>query len=132
VRPATEDQVRDLTAALMLLTDKVDTAVALMLDQHDAAARDEHFSLDFGEVEWHGRRFTFNRNQAAAVSLLWGQRTRGAFAVDERKIGGLIGSANRDFKMRHLFRAHPALGTLIVPGERPRTWRLAGPAAPNP
>ncbi|MGA2068769.1 MAG: hypothetical protein ABSG86_27625 [Thermoguttaceae bacterium] len=75
-------------------------------------------SLDFRSVHWYGEDYTFTKNQALCVKVLWA-------AWEERtpEIGGTEIVARADVTQTRfidVFRSnnknHPAWGTMIVPG----------------
>jgi hypothetical protein len=89
-----------------------------------AAAR---HSIDFRSVCWHGREYSFTKNQAAVVRLLWEAWVNGT-----PEVGGdtlLVEAGCETRRLDHIFDAgkHPAWGTMISQGTRQGSYRLAPP-----
>jgi hypothetical protein len=75
-------------------------------------------SVDFTEVNWHGKRYLFTRTQARAVEILWRAWETGNAAVSGKHIVTTLDlGASRTFTS--VFRGsngrHDAWGTLIIP-----------------
>lgn len=83
---------------------------------------------DFTTVRWYGEEFHFDhRQQAKAIAVLWEAWADGGFGVHESTIADRIKSANLRFRLCHLFREHPAWGTMIQRAEKRGCYRLADP-----
>ncbi len=80
-------------------------------------------SDDFRSVTYHGQEYTFTRNQAAAIRLLW-QQEGGELGQDYilAEIESLASRLRDVFKQKN--GVHPAWGTLIVSGQKKGTFRL--------
>lgn len=84
-------------------------------------------SPDFRSVFWRGQTFTFTANQAAAVAILWKAADQGTPDVGDAYVLEQVDSEST--KLQNTFRsrtgAHPAWGTLVIPGKSKGTHRLA-------
>ncbi|NOX55286.1 MAG: hypothetical protein GXP27_12785, partial [Planctomycetes bacterium] len=81
--------------------------------------------VDYRSVLWDGDTFTFTPLQAACVKILWEHREQGTPEVGEQTI--LTEADSDSNRLLNVFERgkHPAWGTLIVPGTRKGTFRLA-------
>lgn len=100
----------------------------------DARAPDSEprHSSDFTSVVWYGTHYAFSKgNQAESVRLLWIAWERGTPTLSQGTIGSRIGSNAEPFRLAHVFRDHPAWGTMIrSPGKG--VFELRAPDAPTP
>lgn len=85
------------------------------------ATAPQRHSVDFASIVWNGTLYTFTGSQAHAVRLLWAAMENGTPVVRQET---LLARMNTRRVLR-LFRDHPALGTMIVPGPVKGTYRLA-------
>lgn len=85
-----------------------------------------HVEADGSRAEWPGLgAFAFGgERQRRAVVALHEAWEDGRPDVPEQE---LMDAAGSDGRARDLFRGHPAWRTLVVPGERAGTYRLAEP-----
>ncbi|HWE95463.1 MAG TPA: hypothetical protein VG269_15955 [Tepidisphaeraceae bacterium] len=81
---------------------------------------------DFTSVIWYDIPYQFTKTQGIAVRLLWNEWKKGGLSASELRIAKEIGSAAASFRLAHLFRDHPAFGTMIVSAEK-GIFRLAPP-----
>ena len=77
-------------------------------------------SDDYRTVFWFGQNYTFTATQARAVELLWREFVKGDLGLSQATVGEDLDSANRNFRLRDLFRVsgassgmHPAWDTMI-------------------
>jgi hypothetical protein len=89
-------------------------------------ASDTSHSDDFRSVSWFGQRFTFTPNQAAIIEQLWRARELGNLDVGTDILIEAAECATK--RVDVVFRKNKAWKTLVVPGERKRTYRLAEPS----
>jgi len=78
---------------------------------------------DFRSVRWGGETYTFSPNQAACVRQWWEAMENGT-----PDVGGdtVLASSDIDSKrIQDVFRDHPALGVMIVPGATKGAYRIA-------
>jgi hypothetical protein len=73
-------------------------------------------------VHWFGTDFTFTGMQAACVDILWMAWANGTPEVGNDTLLSKAGSDTK--RIDHLFRDHPAWGTMIRPGKTKGTTRL--------
>ena len=83
-------------------------------------------SLDFRSVHWFGADHTFTATQAACVKVLWEAWQNGTPDVGQETVIDKAGAETK--RLDHVFRAHPAFGTMIVQGGTKGTFRLNPPA----
>lgn len=81
------------------------------------------FSRDYRSCRWRTHKFEFTPTQAAMMEALYEEWSRGTPALAQETILDCGGS--NASKLRDVFRGHPALNLLIVPGKSSGTWRLA-------
>ena len=104
-------------------------ALAALREALAALAPCRH-SRDFSAVTWHGQFFNFTASQAKIVALLWEAWLNGTPDLRQETLLDAAGSETK--RLVHLFKDHPAWGTLIVPGGGKGLFRLAEPPAPEP
>lgn len=83
-------------------------------------------SIDFRSAHWYGTAYSFTANQAAAIRVLWD-----AWQNETPEVSGetlLEATACEAEEVRHLFRDHPAWGTMIASPRR-GVYRLEKPAS---
>lgn len=107
----------------------VEIKVLLSNGQEVLLAAPASHSRDFRSVLWPGQitYFSFTSKQAHAVKILWEAWKSGAPEVSEKTIQTEI---EMDTDLRHLFRGHPAWGTMIHPGISKGAWMLKTPGGP--
>jgi hypothetical protein len=89
-----------------------------------------YHNADFTEVNWYGRRFTFNiGNQAKSIESLWGEWEKDVMGLHEKSIGEGIGSSSNKFRLAHHFKDHPAWGVMIHRADAKGCYRLHKPKA---
>lgn len=94
--------------------DAKNTGARLLTAPGRAADSTPTHSTDFTSVIWFGRPFEFEKGQQAkSVGLLWAEWEKGPLTLSEKTIGEKIGSSNGQFRLAHVFRGHPAWGTMI-------------------
>lgn len=90
-------------------------------------------SFDFCHVVWFGTDYIFTPTQSACVKVLWEAWEKDTPTLREQSV---LEAADSDSdRLEDIFRervnskrrTHPAWGTMIVPGERKGTVRLAAP-----
>jgi hypothetical protein len=69
-------------------------------------------SADFRSVHWFGADYTFTPTQAAIVRQLWEAWEDGTPGVGQETL--LAGAGSEGSRLRDLFRAHAAMGSMIV------------------
>lgn len=79
-------------------------------------------SPDFTSVARHDRVFTFTKRQAKIVRILWQAWQHGTPEVGQDY---LLADEERSKRVADIFTEHEAWKTLIVPGKRDATFRLA-------
>lgn len=79
-------------------------------------------SPDFRSVKWFSVGYSFTANQAACVKLLWESWEQGCPEVGGATVLEAAGIHTERFD--HVFRGHPALGKMIVPGQTKGSYRL--------
>jgi len=84
-------------------------------------SQDFQHSPDYASVNWRGREYQFNKNQATCVRLLHEAWLEGTPYLSGHHLLTTIEGA---VKMSGLFRRHPAWKRLILIGERKATYRL--------
>jgi hypothetical protein len=122
-------RLRELTIDLAAVTDPAPAPPPRDGGQGHGETR---HGIDFRSVRWYGTDYTFTKNQAAIVKLLWDAWENGT-----PEVGGdtLLTEADCETKrLDHLFNLgkhgrHPAWGTMIRPGSQKGTYRLAKPTA---
>jgi hypothetical protein len=89
------------------------------------------FSSDYRSCVWGKTTYSFTTMQASVVGLLAEARARGTPDLAKETLLEEAGSArtSQDARLRDVFRGNPALGQMIVRGERKGTYRLADPPA---
>ncbi len=104
-------------------------AAVTRLPNHDQErlTQETLHSPDFRSVNWFGRKYTFTGTQAACVKLLWENWEQGTPELAEPTILDSAGTSGD--RLRDVFDKgkHDAWGTMIVPGTRKGTFRLAEP-----
>lgn len=100
----------------------------------DQDVREFAHAEDFAWIIWCGQRFTFKKgNQAESIKQLWAawekSGKRDGCGLGEETIGARIESANSAFRLAHVFREHPAWGTVIQSSGRGQfaLFRLESP-----
>ena len=91
-------------------------------------------SKDYSTVVWYNETYNFNPTQSKCIERLWQEWAEDPrLAVRETTIGTLIGSENKDFRLRHVFRntdgtQNAAWGTMVQ--KTPQgTYQLGKPRA---
>lgn len=90
-----------------------------------AAAPVARHSLDFRSVHWYGLDLSNNPQQAAAFAILWDAAANGTHDVGGDAVCVQIGADGR--RLDHIFRGHPAWGTVVIKGASRGSFRLAPP-----
>jgi hypothetical protein len=81
---------------------------------------------DFRSAHWFGEDFTFTPMQAACVAILWNAWENGTPEVGNDTLMVQVGAETK--RIDHLFRDHPAWGTMIRPGSTKGATRLCEPS----
>ena len=85
-------------------------------------------NADFTEVKWFGKRYAFTKGiQSRAIEMLWVEFEKGGFSIHEKTIGEKTESSSERFRLRDVFRNHPAWGTMIQTAETKGCHRIAKP-----
>lgn len=63
-------------------------------------------SKDFRSVTWHGRIYSFNKNQAVAIGLLWNAMERGEGGIHQNTIGESLDTVSKTYRLLDTFRQH--------------------------
>lgn len=80
---------------------------------------------DFSSVWWYGTYHTFSGTQAHVVKALWSAWLNGTPDVRQETL--LSAAETERDRLAHVFRDHPAWGTMIVPGPLKGLFRLTRP-----
>jgi hypothetical protein len=80
---------------------------------------------DFRSVHWCGTDFTFTATQASCVRILWKAWENGTPEVGNHTLMVEAGAETK--RIDHIFRDHPAWGTMMRPGKTKGTTRLCEP-----
>jgi hypothetical protein len=122
------DADSEAEAILATMCEKVLRALHEVLDLAAAPAgnqQDASHSVDFRSATWYGVDHSFTGNQAACVKTLWEAWENGTpeVAGDTLAVEADIQTKRLD----HVFRNHPAWGTMIFAGKTKGTYRLVPP-----
>lgn len=75
------------------------------------------YSKNFRSVTWYGRTYTFNKNQAIAVKLLWNAMERDESGIHQNTIAESLDTVSKKFRLLEIFRqhgkTHPAWSEMI-------------------
>ncbi len=119
--PESESRARRQTA---VVANAIDSEADLIVEGDDPAFR---HSDDFRSVVWSGTSYTFTRNQASCVKVLWA-----AWKTDTPELDGVtvVTQANvTQTRLIDVFKAkgrmHPAWGTMITNGSTKGAYRLS-------
>lgn len=82
---------------------------------------------DLVRVEWQGETYWFTGAQREVVRLLLDAAVNSATPDVDESVLLRRSMAPGVRRLAHLFRDHAAWGTLILPGARPATYRIALP-----
>ncbi len=82
-------------------------------------------SDDFRSVKWHGETYSFSKQQAAFVKILWEHWERGTPDVGSQYL--LERCDSTASRITDVFKRHNALGIVIVPGRTKGSYRLQEP-----
>ena len=84
-------------------------------------------STDFRSVQWFGEVFTFTKNQAPVVGLLYQNWEAGTPDVGDETLLLAVDPEAPPTRLAVLFRNNPAWGTMIMGGKTKGTHRLRPP-----
>jgi hypothetical protein len=74
---------------------------------------------DFTSITWGGKKYEFKKGrQAACIRALWSAWEEDGSGLGEETIAEEIGSDAKKLRLAHVFRGHPAFGTIIKPTGR--------------
>ncbi len=91
------------------------------------ASTDRSHAEDFTSVMWYGKRYEFTPGaQAESIRALWQAFENGGHSLNQETIAAKVDSQNKKFRLRVVFRGHPALGTMIK-SPRKGVFLLAAP-----
>jgi hypothetical protein len=143
VNPALLDDIRNAAAALPSASPAGNTATtsdslagSASADRQPLGPSPARHSPDFRSVHWYGTAYSFTKQQAACVKILWEAWENHTPDVGQDTILEEIdGAGNRLadlFRERDAgssqLRSHPAWGPMICPGGTKGTYRLCHPA----
>ena len=102
---------------------RVMAGVGAMLEDHfkagaaaavNSTSPDARHSADFTHVYWFGQEYKFSPGlQAGAVRELWAEWEKTGLGLHQETIRERIDAERDNFRMAHVFRNHPALGSMI-------------------
>lgn len=87
------------------------------------------YSEGFRSVHWYGTDFTFTDTQGACVAMLWVAWKNGTPEIGQGSILEAPTVEAESKRLADVFKAHPAWGKMIVPGNTRGAYRLAAPEA---
>ena len=100
-----------------------DTRLLALARELLALAAPARHGPGFGCAWWFGTYYTFTAAQARVVAVLWAAWENGTPDVRQELLLEAAGSEGG--RLAHVFRRHPAWGSLIVPGPSKGLFRLA-------
>jgi hypothetical protein len=112
-----------LAAAALAEVRAVRAELAAYLDQKQTPQLpDARHSPDFRSVHWYGKDYAFTASQAACVRVLWAAWETRTPDVGQETI--LVEAGAESKRLSHIFKRHPAWGTMIQPGRTKGAFRL--------
>lgn len=121
-------ELESLYAELKLeLAGIVDQAFSCEAQGERPDERTVRHSPDFRSLKWGRQHYTFSGSQAAVVRVLYEAWENGASVVGDDTLCEAADHAAPRERLRDVFKDHEAWNTLIVPGNKRGTRRLADP-----